>query len=159
MKLVKEHIEFERGKDPLDAMDIGLTTKIKEWILDNRYAFRYPDNDTVPDQIRGMHIYPATIFKYVNIKKLRINAKCWVDISSTTKYITLPEYIKFGIIEDDFACSLSEKLDYWKYPFPKEIMGNLSFYMSKRASIHITEREIREVCKVGGIIRIKVEGK
>jgi hypothetical protein len=157
MKLVKEHIEFERGKDPLQTMGIGLYPKIKEWCLNNN-VFRYPDNDDVSDQIRGTHIRPENLFKYVDIKNLRINADCWVDISSSFT-CNVPSHIKFGVITDNFACQFSTQNDYWKKPFPTQINGDLSFYITEGASRLVTESEIREVCKVGGRIQIKIAAK
>ena len=155
MKLVKENINFERGHDPLQSIGIGLYTKIKEWVSET-HIFRIPYNPDDPE-FPGTYI-TKDIFDYITIKNLQINANCWVDISAD-KYKRLPEYIKFNHLYDNFACQLNIIDDYWKKPFPKIIDGDLSFYMPAHASRHVTESEIREICKVGGKIRIKISGK
>jgi hypothetical protein len=86
MRLVRESINFTRGQDPRDAMDIGLKNTIESWL------------------------YKMDIHKYELIEKgleFQINVHELINISKK-KLNNIPEYINFNIVDGGFYCNHNE---------------------------------------------------
>ena len=91
MELVREHINFKRGIDPKDAMNIGLRNQIIEWL---EYYYHDISNATRA----GTYI---------------INDDLTIDIDGFFTTIwkeNLPNYIQFNKIDGNFLFSEKQKV-------------------------------------------------
>ena len=57
MKLVKENLDFERGQDPKEALDLGIGDKLRMEGIDALTHFLYyADHDFIEKAWRGSHL-------------------------------------------------------------------------------------------------------
>jgi hypothetical protein len=120
--LVRENINFERSENPFKNLNIGLIEKIKEWI------------EWVIKDAGGVIAEPHISDEF------KIDAE-YVDISLNIIPI-LPEYIKFGKINDDFFCSLK-----YLRGFPNYVGDRVKIWVNER---NYTEGDIRRICEIKG---------
>jgi hypothetical protein len=129
MKIVKESISFERGIDPKVSLGIGKYYLIKQWI----------------DKVINQGLF---INNYKINKDETIDAS-YVDISYEYLPI-LPDFIKFGKVEDNFCCCFETKESL--NALPHYIGGYARFYYGKNHKREFSKTDIKERCVViGGI--------
>lgn len=145
MKLVRENIneKFEENSDPIRDLDIGMTRLVKEWMINLLQKYK---------------IYPDSLFDmgYQYSKMFSINDDLTIDVHqkfdiSWQELENIPEYIKFNIIDGDFACCFTKEC--MLRSSPKEVRGYYKVYRPSDEDI-IDANFIRSVCKVDGIIGI-----
>ena len=148
VNLVREYIneKFTDESDPIKDMRIGIIHKIENWFKGQAGLIRvynFTENKCEYESLSKDNII-------IN-KEGKIDIIGWVDFSDSNEI--LPEYIRFGRIYGDFACSFNEKL-IEKF-MPKQIDGELRFY--RRTYIESDEtliKDIKKVCKVKKDIKI-----
>jgi hypothetical protein len=139
MGIIREHIsQFERGKDPKEAMKIGLISKIKEWLEDYK--------------IKGYHInddFSITVYTEVNLNSAGL--------------MELPDFIKFEGAHSDFHINWNNLKNMKGCPtyvhghffvngnpltslegIPETILGSISISMV----CGFKEEDIKKVCDV-----------
>lgn len=150
MKLVREHILFEKfseESDPIDDLEIGSKHLVKKWIDKNRNNFRVYDFEV--NNCRGITLNREEII--IN-DDLSIDVYGWLDVSG--EYASdLPYYIRLNHIYGDFACSFST--DKYLEQMPKQVDGYIRYYMKPYPNdVELIKEKIRSVCKVGKSIDI-----
>jgi hypothetical protein len=114
--------KFTEESDPIHDLGIGYIRKIKKWMKDPKIV---------------MHLKSPFIRN-----DLKIDAS-YVDISNE-EYKIIPEYIKFGRIEDKFICHFEDKEKIKQ--LPEYVGGELKIYVSKDPDFTI--KDITNICKV-----------
>lgn len=140
MSIVREHINFERGQDPKEAMGIGLKIIIKNWLDDyNIRNYQILDDYTI-------NTYDEVILNCAGLMEL-------------------PDFIKFNEAYKDFHINWNNLKDLKKCPkivrgnffvngnplislegIPKRIEGIIS--IAKVCGF--TEEDIKKVCDIKG---------
>ena len=126
-KKVNEGMNFERGIDPFDAMDIGTIVLIKEWMAktglkENEYRINLDGTiDTLQD---------------INIVGMQLTE--------------LPPWINFNIAYANFYAAHNHFTSL--EGFPKEVKGDFSIYSEHQKDKLWKEDYIRERIKIDGTI-------
>ena len=138
MKLIREHIGFERNIDPKKAMGVGLETKIREWLKEYRIAKYELDENLMISTYNEVNLNTAGLFE-------------------------LPDYIKFNEVFADFHinwnnlhnlknCPIKIYGSFWANGNPLTSLEGSPVYVSKTYAIAkacgFTEKDIRKVCNV-----------
>ena len=140
-----EHRSFNRGRDPKEAMDLGLKAKIRSW-LSQMEIDTYTINDDLTIDVRddGINVY--------------------LDRKGLSEF---PDYIRFGRVRGSFNCSNNRLVSLVGCPrtvdkffacnnneltslegCPKSVGKDfICVGMSNRKKF--TEEEIRRTCSVG----------
>ena len=132
MKLVRENLNFTRGENPMDELNIGKDFLIKRWMssigLYENEDYKINEDGTLD------------VFEDINLSGLGLEE--------------LPEYINFNKVYKNFYA----KHNNWKTlrGFPKEVSGDFSIYPEPSKGIisksRWLENEIRKKIKVDGTV-------
>ncbi|MDD5649227.1 MAG: hypothetical protein PHF86_02235 [Candidatus Nanoarchaeia archaeon] len=132
MKLVRENLNFTRGENPMDELNIGKDFLIKKWM----FSIGLYENDDYKINEDGT----LDVFEDINLSGLGLEE--------------LPEYINFNKVYKNFYA----KHNNWKSlkGFPKEVLGDFSIYPKPSGGIisksKWLENEIRKKIKVNGTV-------
>jgi hypothetical protein len=124
LKLLREHIneKFTEDSDPIHDMNIGIIKLINDWI-------------NTPNNQHHIKNYNIT-------KDLKIDADS-IDISWEYMDI-IPEYIRFGKVNEFFSCFFNEKTKL--HQLPEYIGSKLTIYTNKK--IDFTKKDILKFCQI-----------
>ena len=132
-------MNFERGQSPKSSMGVGRIHQINQWMEQLAEEF-YPGKRR--NNISwGWEINPDFTINIFCKKNQGV-----FDISIDT-YSELPEFIKFNIIDGDFACNFFSKESL--KCFPKIIKGYAEFY-GRNFRREFTKEDIESICKIEG---------
>ena len=145
MKLVREHIEFERGLEPKDALKIGRKELIEKWL--KKYANNFPFydiNDDLTINIGSGDFISDDLSKgfpdYIQFKFC--GGYFDLDDSKIPSLRGCPE-----IVKGYFSCQSNDIISL--EGMPKEIKGECYIMRNKKS---FSEKEIRGYSKIGGTI-------
>jgi hypothetical protein len=141
-------LEFQRGLDPFDALDLGRLKQIEFWLS-------------------SYHIYKANY---------KINSDWTIDIKRNFIIIPdqsiseIPDYIKFNecqgdfIIRDNRLLSMSgcPKIVHGDFAVNGNKLTNLfgsptqvdGYYFIQNNDVKFTEEQIRKICNIGGKVKV-----
>ena len=127
--LVRESISFQRGVDPKNILGIGQSYLIKRWInmfAEHKILVYWLKNYTLDDN-------------------LKINVKESVDLSYPFLW-SIPEYIKFGIVDGNFSTFFNSEEALKSAP--ELVKWNYIYYCPSDVKRELTEKQIRNFCKI-----------
>ena len=178
--LVRESIDFVRGRDSKEALNLGIEVRIEQWMLDNDLNSRYEIRHHVSGRV-GIDYYGVLIFED-NFQGLpdyiKFDAGTGLNISNNKNLIEFPDglplvlkSVSHGHVYADnnnlksfknFPKTVPGNLDVRWNPelnslegFPKMIGGDLNVWSTPLARIgsESLKRELRKIgCTVNGEI-------
>jgi hypothetical protein len=149
-KLVYESLNemnFERRKDPLSALDIGVKTMIRKWM--NIFGYKEEKGNYKINDDMSIDLNCILNLSYEHLKEfpyyIQFNKAQRFDCSHNelTSLRGCPK-----IVVQDFICSHNEFVSL--EGCPKFVGGD--FMCNYNKTKQFTANDIRDVCKVGGII-------